>query len=113
MQLLILIITNYNSDDFWKCAARYYTGPENHQAGSCKMGPSSDPLAVVDPQLQVYGIEGLRVMDASVMPTVVSGGTHATIVMIAEKGVDFIKQKWLSNNITGNEKLNLSSRTEG
>lgn len=59
------------------------------------MGPSSDPLAVVDSKLQVHGIEGLRVMDASIMPVLVSGNTHATCVMIAEKGVDFIKQKWL------------------
>ncbi|XP_044265687.1 glucose dehydrogenase [FAD, quinone]-like [Tribolium madens] len=92
----------YDSDDFWQCAARYYTGPENHQAGSCKMGPASDPMAVVDPKLQVYGIEGLRVMDASIMPTLVSGNTHATIVMIADKGVEYIKQKWLRSGTIAN-----------
>ncbi|KAJ3656415.1 hypothetical protein Zmor_015495 [Zophobas morio] len=83
----------YDSDEFWECAVRYATGPENHQAGSCKMGPASDPLAVVDPELQVHGIEGLRVADASVMPVLISGNPHATIVMIGERAADFIKQK--------------------
>ena len=60
------------------------------------MGPASDPLAVVDPELQVYGIEGLRVADASIMPAVVSGNPHGTIVMIGERAADFIKQKYSS-----------------
>ena len=55
---------------YWDCAIRQDTGPENHPAGSCKMGPSTDPMAVVDPQLRVYGIRGLRVADASIMPQV-------------------------------------------
>lgn len=58
------------TDDYWRCAVRYDTRPENHQAGSCKMGPATDPLAVVDPQLRVHGIKGLRVADASIMPAV-------------------------------------------
>lgn len=49
---------------------RQETGPENHQAGSCKMGPASDPMAVVDPLLRVHGIKGLRVADTSIMPQV-------------------------------------------
>lgn len=58
------------SKDYWACAVRQDTGPENHQAGSCKMGPPHDPMAVVDHRLRVYGVRNLRVADASVMPQV-------------------------------------------
>jgi choline dehydrogenase len=61
----------------------------HHQAGSCRMG--TDAIAVVDPQLKVYGVRGLRVADASVMPQVPSGNCHTAIVMIAEKAADLIK----------------------
>lgn len=60
----------YLSYDYWACVVRQDTGPENHQAGSCKMGPTNDPMAVVDPQLRVYGLRGLRVADTSIMPQV-------------------------------------------
>lgn len=56
--------------EYWDCQFRYDTRPENHQAGTCKMSPSSDPMAVVDPALRVHGIDGLRVADASIMPKV-------------------------------------------
>jgi choline dehydrogenase len=61
----------------------------HHQAGSCRMG--LDELAVVDPELRVHGVEGLRIADASVMPAVPSGNCHAGIVMIAERCADFVK----------------------
>jgi choline dehydrogenase len=61
----------------------------HHQVGSCKMG--KDRMAVVDPELCVYGVAGLRVADASIMPTVVTGNPHAGILMIAEKAADMIK----------------------
>lgn len=64
----------------------------HHQAGSCKMG--LDAMAVVDPQLQVYGVEGLRVTDASIMPVVPSGNCHTGILMIAEKASDLIKDTY-------------------
>lgn len=92
----------YDSDEFWECAIKYYTGPENHQAGSCKMGPSSDRMAVVNPKLQIHGISTIRVADASIMPSVVSGNTHATVVMIAEKAVNFIKESWIPSGLVQN-----------
>ena len=64
----------------------------HHQAGSCKMG--SDEMAVVDPALRVYGLEGLRVADASVMPVVPSGNCHAGIVMIAERLAGMLKEQY-------------------
>jgi choline dehydrogenase len=63
----------------------------HHQVGSCRMG--LDELAVVDPHLRVYGVEGLRVADASVMPTVTSGNCHTGVLMIGERAADFIKSE--------------------
>jgi choline dehydrogenase/4-pyridoxate dehydrogenase len=63
----------------------------HHPLGTCKMGTASDPLAVVDAALRVFGAEGLRVVDGSVMPDLVGGNINAPIIMIAEKAADFVR----------------------
>ncbi|CAG9791473.1 unnamed protein product [Diatraea saccharalis] len=81
-------------DEFFKCLAMFYTAPENHQVGTCKMGPDSDPMAVVDTQLRVHGIQGLRVADASIMPNIITSNTAAPTVMIAERAAEFITTRY-------------------
>jgi choline dehydrogenase len=81
-------VTSQSDEDFLNYARR--SGQTAfHVIGTCKMG--NDPMAVVDDQLRVRGLEGLRVVDASIMPTMVSGNTNASVIMIAEKGADVIK----------------------
>ena len=70
--------------------ARRRGGTVYHPTSTCKMG--GDPLAVVDAELRVHGIGGLRVADASIMPTVVSGNTNAATIMIGEKAADMVRQ---------------------
>lgn len=84
----------FPSKEYWACAVRQDTGPENHQAGSCKMGPPNDPMAVVDNRLKVYGIKNLRVADTSIMPQVTSSNTGAPAIMIGERAAAFIKSDW-------------------
>jgi len=80
--------SNVESDDDLERAARDLGTTIFHPVGTCKMG--NDELAVVDDRLAVHGIEGLRVIDASIMPRISSGNTNAPTVMIAEKGAEYI-----------------------
>ncbi|PSN36931.1 Glucose dehydrogenase [FAD, quinone] [Blattella germanica] len=84
----------YGTEQYWRCALKGNVRPSVHGVGTCRMGPSGDPLAVVDPKLRVHGITGLRVIDASVMPSNVNGNTNAATIMIAEKGADIVKKDW-------------------
>src|SRR6516164_4916790 len=67
----------------------------HHPLGTCKMGVASDPMAVVDAELRVHGIEGLRIVDGSVMPDLVGANINAPIIMIAEKAADLIRGRQL------------------
>jgi choline dehydrogenase/4-pyridoxate dehydrogenase len=65
----------------------------HHPLGTCRMGPDSDNMAVTDPELRVRGVEALRVVDASVMPDLVSGNINAAVVMIAEKAAELMRPR--------------------
>ena len=67
-------------------------GTSHHISGTCKMGPDSDPMAVLDQFCHVRGVENLRVADASSMPDCIRANTNATTIMIGEKVADFIKE---------------------
>ncbi|XP_060076751.1 glucose dehydrogenase [FAD, quinone]-like [Ylistrum balloti] len=82
---------DFRSDRFWECYVRHFTLTVYHPTSTCRMGNKDDPSAVLDPQLRVKGIFGLRVADASVMRNVPSGNTNAPAIMIGEKVADMIR----------------------
>ncbi|CAG0900718.1 unnamed protein product [Darwinula stevensoni] len=84
---------------YWECHMRQFTYLLWHDVGTCKMGPPTDPGAVVDPALRVYGVRQLRVADASIMPAIVSGNTMAACIMIGEKASDLIKMENQRNGL--------------
>ena len=78
-------------EDWVKFARSSYTS-YFHGVGTCKMGPASDPMAVVDQHLRVHGMENLWIADASIMPTVAHANTNLTCMMIGERAADFVKE---------------------
>ncbi|BBB96445.1 oxidoreductase [Bradyrhizobium elkanii USDA 61] len=82
--------SNVRTDDDIRSILRERVDTVYHPVGTCKMG-TADPLAVVDPKLRVHGLEGLRVVDASIMPTLIGGNTNAPTIMIGEKAADMIR----------------------
>ncbi|KAL3271315.1 hypothetical protein HHI36_021804 [Cryptolaemus montrouzieri] len=85
----------FDSDDYWRCAIRNIGTTLYHPTGTCKMGPKSDTDAVVDAKLKVHGIDKLRVIDASIMPNIVSGNTNGPTIMIGQKGSQIIIDDYL------------------
>ena len=81
-----------NDDRAIENAIRERSDTIYHPVGTCKMG--NDNMAVVDSSLKVHGIKGLRVVDASIMPTLIGGNTNAPSIMIGEKAADMIKEEW-------------------
>lgn len=86
----------YDTRQYYECVLQYGSRTGYHPVGTCKMGPRSDPQAVVDSKMRVYGIKKLRVIDASTMPQLMRGNTNAPTVMMAEKMSDVIKKHYLS-----------------
>ncbi len=79
------------SDEAFDAYIRATAATAHHPLGTCKMARPADPTAVVDPDLKVLGVDGLRVVDASVMPDLVGGNINAVVIMIAEKAADLIR----------------------
>jgi choline dehydrogenase-like flavoprotein len=83
------LTANVNTDDEIRAILRQHTDTVYHPIGTCKMGV--DAMAVVDPTLTVHGLQGLRIVDASIMPTLIGGNTNAPSMMIGEKAADLIR----------------------
>src|SRR5262249_5801161 len=85
-----LVTSKVKTDDDIRAILRARVDTVYHPVGTCRMGVN-DPLAVVDPELKVRGLEGLRVVDASIMPTLIGGTTNAPTIMIGEKAADVMR----------------------
>ncbi len=87
-----LMTAHCRTDEDWADVIRSHVGTNYHPVGTCRMGPWAD--AVVDARLRVHGLQGLRIVDSSIMPKIVGGNTMAPSIMIGEKGADLIKADW-------------------
>jgi choline dehydrogenase-like flavoprotein len=85
-----LFTADVHMDDEIRAVLRERSDTVYHPVGTCKVGVN-DPMAVVDPTLKVHGIEGLRIVDASIMPKVVSGNTNAPTIIIGGKAADLVR----------------------
>ncbi|KAF7409734.1 hypothetical protein HZH68_004115 [Vespula germanica] len=81
-------------NEYWEWAIRQFTFTMYHPVSTCKMGPRNDPIAVVDLKLRIYSVKGLRVVDASIMSTIVNGNNNTPVIMIGEKANAIIKKDW-------------------
>jgi len=84
----------FRSDEYWECYLRQLTLTLFHPSGMCAMGKPNDTNAVVDSELRVIGTKNLRVIDASVAPTIVSSNINAACNVIAEIGAHLVKKTW-------------------
>lgn len=87
-----------HSDEFYECLIRANTLSGQDIVGTCRMGLPYDRTSVVNDKLQVHGIKGLRVIDASIIPKIISANTNAASIMIGEKGAELIKAHWCGEN---------------
>ncbi|GJQ78180.1 hypothetical protein Trydic_g2510 [Trypoxylus dichotomus] len=84
----------YDSDTYWECSLRHLSSTVHHQVATCRMGPETDPEAVVNDRLKVYGVSGLRVADTSIIPEPITSHTNIPSFTIGEKAADMIKEEW-------------------
>lgn len=83
-----------DTEQYWECSVRHVSVSYYHACGTTRMGPANDTRAVVDSRLKVHGVDGLRVIDGSVIPEIPAANPNAAIMMIAEKGADMVKRDW-------------------
>ena len=93
----VLGCTTYTfiSDEYWKCLMKHFAFSNYRVSGTCKIEPVSNEEAVVEPRLRVHGINGLRVIDASIIPNITDANKNAPTIMIGEKVADLIKEDWV------------------
>lgn len=91
-----------NSDAYFECFVRHFSTTSYHPGGTCSMGKDKKN-SVVDARLKVHGIDGLRVIDASIIPRMLGGNINAPVIMIGEKGADMILQDWKVNKDKGHK----------